>query len=228
LETLQKKCSDCHLLRPASEFSKNKNTKDGLQYQCKECVRDYKKKYVQKNYDRLKKEWSAYRSENREKFLGSMRAWYQKNRETALEKKKIYRKENRKTLNVYSINWSKKNKEKVRASQRNHHKNYPEKARARLSKRRAARLFATPPWLTKDHLDQIQDLYIIGSAFRLFTGQEYHVDHIVPLVSKGVCGLHVPWNMTVLEGDENRKKGNRYWPDMWSAQYKAPDLRGFV
>lgn len=37
------------------------------------------------------------------------------------------------------------------------------------------------------------------------TGEEHHVDHIVPL-SKG--GQHVPWNVQVLTAQENLEKGH--------------------
>lgn len=67
---------------------------------------------------------------------------------------------------------------------------------------------ATPKWLTKEQKQQIVDIYDHMRDCRATTGEDYHVDHIVPLRGDTVCGLHVPWNLQVLPADVNISKSN--------------------
>lgn len=78
---------------------------------------------------------------------------------------------------------------------------------ARNKQRARAVKQATPPWVKRP---DIQEVYDLARDCSVTSGQEYHVDHIVPLVAPNVCGLHVPWNLQVLPQDVNDSKGNKY------------------
>jgi hypothetical protein len=69
---------------------------------------------------------------------------------------------------------------------------------------------ATPPWLTRKQKSEIRQLYQIAITMTQTTGEQYVVDHIVPLRGETVCGLHVPWNLRVITQEENLKKSNKH------------------
>jgi len=68
---------------------------------------------------------------------------------------------------------------------------------------------ATPLWLTRKQKSEIRQLYQIAITMTQTTGEQYVVDHIVPLRSDEVCGLHVPWNLRVITQEENLTKSNK-------------------
>ena len=86
----------------------------------------------------------------------------------------------------------------------------PDKRSANEAKRRASKLNATPPWLTDEQCAHMQRTYRLCAVISAATGQKYHVDHIVPLQGKNVCGLHVPWNLRVIPAKLNLEKGNKH------------------
>lgn len=84
-----------------------------------------------------------------------------------------------------------------------------EKTREKSAKRRAAKLLATPSWLSEDDLKRISIVYGLAGFKSFVTGTPHEVDHIVPLQGKNVCGLHVPWNLQILTKTENARKFNK-------------------
>lgn len=81
-----------------------------------------------------------------------------------------------------------------------------ERAFENASEYLAQRARATPIWTD---LLAIKEIYKQAKALSEATGIVHHVDHIIPLRGKTVCGLHVHWNLQILTASENCKKGNR-------------------
>lgn len=88
----------------------------------------------------------------------------------------------------------------------------PGKVNAACARRRAMRLKAIPKWFDREATLAI---YIAAEKLRrAFPGLDLEVDHIVPICSALVCGLHVHSNLRMILASENGAKSNRYWPDM--------------
>ena len=103
------------------------------------------------------------------------------------------------------------NPEKVKAATLAHYYANKEQYAAHCSRRRAVSTKATPSWANKK---QIESLYKKARELTQQTGEIYCVDHVVPLLSPLVCGLHCEANLKIIPKLENDRKGNRYWPDM--------------
>ena len=81
--------------------------------------------------------------------------------------------------------------------------------RADTKARRRKHRQATPPWLSRRQKTEMRALYQAAITLTKTTGEQYVVDHIIPLRSDVVCGLHVPWNLRVITQEENLKKSNK-------------------
>jgi 5-methylcytosine-specific restriction endonuclease McrA len=85
----------------------------------------------------------------------------------------------------------------------------PELYKALTSVRKRRHRNATPKWITSEQKLAMRALYLQAQELTRITGERYVVDHIVPLISDEVCGLHVPWNLRVITQEENLKKSNK-------------------
>lgn len=98
-----------------------------------------------------------------------------------------------------------------KAYERERYKRRKHIVRASAKKYKADKLRACPQWA---NLFFIQEAYHLAAVRTKHTGYQWHVDHIVPLRSKSVCGLHVEHNLQVIPAAVNLRKQNFYWPDM--------------
>jgi len=117
--------------------------------------------------------------------------WYQENREIVINNAATRPAH---VLREYRNAWKANNKIQVLADNKVRRRKHRE---------------ATPPWLTRKQKSEIRQLYQIAITMTQTTGEQYVVDHIVPLRSHEVCGLHVPWNLRVVTQEENLRKSNK-------------------
>lgn len=99
--------------------------------------------------------------------------------------------------------------EKLRAQNKERYYRYIDSSRRKNSARSKRVRQATPTWLTQAQRNEILSVYEERDKVTNETGVKHHVDHEVPLKGRDVCGLHVPWNLRVLESMENFTKNNR-------------------
>lgn len=114
---------------------------------------------------------------------------------------------------AYRQAWAEANPQRVRARIKRYRNANPDKGRAQNARYCASRINATPAWADPV---LILAFYKQADALNKQHGKgAHHVDHIVPLRSRWVCGLHTHHNLEVLSCADNCRKGNRKWPDMF-------------
>jgi hypothetical protein len=160
----------------------------------------------------------AWCEANKEKRTAYAKAWYETNKaERAAYDKARYEANREKRQAHYQANKERQaayyqaNKAERVATAKVWYEANRHIANATSARRRAAKQQATPAWANHE---AIKEMYAEAAFLTEVLGVPYHVDHIVPLRSKIVCGLHCEQNLQAIEGVENIRKGNRHWPDM--------------
>ena len=174
--------------------SRQKASSQGWREKNRDKARAATKKWQKENKAHLDEYQATYREENKERIRKRNRDYHARNREKRNTESRAYRAANLK---------------KMRKLDRNYRQNNPDKNAAKAAKARADRVRATPPWLTQDHLEEIESFYATAKALEQAFGGKYDVDHIHPIKGKTCCGLHVPWNLQVLPAGKNRQKSNK-------------------
>lgn len=191
-----KKCSKCKALKPLDQFHRNRNKKDGRASNCKPCAIAVTLAWAR-----------AHPTEH----VAHGLAWEKKYPEKAAAKRTRFRKRHPEQHVVAVMKWKRANRDKVSMNAAKNRKLHPEKGAAKTAKYRASKINATPVWANDFFIEEAYDL---AKRRTKILGFEWHVDHIVPLRCKTVCGLHNEFNLQVIPGAQNISKSNRWWPDM--------------
>jgi 5-methylcytosine-specific restriction endonuclease McrA len=146
----------------------------------RDSSREYARAHAEQQRERSKTYYHAYPEESKRKH----RIWVEKNRERNRANNRRWEINNPDQKKELNRKWKRENLSLVKADN---------------AKSRAAKLRTTPPWADWNALKHIY----------INCPNGYHVDHIVPLRGKGVCGLHVPWNLQYLTPEQNNHKGNK-------------------
>lgn len=236
-----KKCAKCGIYKHSSEFHKSRKENDGLKSRCKSCIRDDNKEYREKypeirketcrkyhknNASALNQKSRSWYANNKEKAKKTRREWREANSERMKEKVSEYQLRNKDHLSAMAKIWQSKNKDKLlekakRYRERNKEKvlangrAWRQKNRHKVNAKKSARIAnqkkAKPKWADQN---KIVEIYKYAKQMTENSGEQWHVDHIVPVNSKVVCGLHCEDNLRAILGKKNQSKSNRFWPDM--------------
>jgi hypothetical protein len=136
--------------------------------------------------------WGGYGSRCKPCAIAAARDWYfaNKDRKRAYDEKR--RITHRHLYNEASLRYWKA---------------HPDVVQVRTNARRSRLRKAKPPWMSSTSMEHF---YTEARKISAETKSKWEVDHIVPLLGKNVCGLHVPWNLQIIPSFENRMKNNRF------------------
>lgn len=193
-----------HYARDPSRFAEAAREYRAAHPELKERLREVKREWTRANNQRLNAARTKKRNANIDQAREKQRNNYAKNRARVLAEQKEYRQRYPEKKRAQVARWVAVNRERKRAVNRAHYAANAKRWRAYAASRKAAKLQATPIWANDADT----------RAFYLAAPDGVEIDHIVPLQSRLVCGLHWVGNFQYLPPLENRSKRNHFWPDM--------------
>jgi hypothetical protein len=183
----------------------------GIRYRAahREALTVHRNEYKRSHKAAISEKGKLYAAANKEEIAARNKVRYESHKDAVAEKGKVYRELHKDEVAEKKKLYYESHKEQISAYKKAYQQANPGKIKAAGAKRRANKLNATPAWFEKD---AIAELYVEAISHSKLEGIIYHVDHIVPLQSKLVCGLHCLDNLQVITEKENCSKSNRHWP----------------
>jgi hypothetical protein len=208
---MEKACKQCGMTKTFDNFYVNKNLKDGHFNVCKPCVKIRSGKWYSNNKERKLATSRAWKLENADRYKAWCSRYYQENRERCNFLTNEWWRRHPERRKEKGDRWSRQNRHKRLAATLQYQKVNAGRLNAKRAKRKALKLSATPTWADAAAIDQY---YLIAKYLSDELGVKFHVDHVVPLQSEIVCGLHAHTNLTISVGSWNCSKSNKWWPEM--------------
>ena len=213
-------CNKCQENKTLNEFHKCWRRKDGHKNTCKSC-RNKTNKRVTKKYKNSKECSVCKKVKSLNKFYKDSSVSHGL-RSECIPCSKLYTNRNSKEECIVckkvfdktdpSITCSRKcskirSKEIYRKNSKKWKEKNPTKYKLKSGKRRKSLKQATPKWVNISDLD---GFYKEAKWLSENSVNNYHVDHIVPILNKNVCGLNVPANIQILCEKDNLNKSNKF------------------
>lgn len=115
--------------------------------------------------------------------------------------------ENKEKKRAYDAKRREEKRHLYREASKRHRDSQPAKKKAGVIARRNGIAKQTPAWANMGYMNLF---YRLAKLEQQRLGQPVHVDHIYPLKSEWVCGLHCEQNMQLLLAKDNMRKNNHY------------------
>jgi len=148
-----------------------------------------------------------YYARNRKKQIAAATAWKRANPDKNLRAALKWQRENRDKRRIITTRWRANNSEKIKTSTVARRLAAPWKWAAQVVARRCAKAARTPQWAD---LKKIRAIYAEAARIQSDTGRRMHVDHVIPLRGKLVCGLHIAENLRIVPAEVNWAKNNAF------------------
>lgn len=215
-----KRCCLCGEEKQVSEFNIRTKADPRPRSRCKSCSAEpdrlRAKAWHESHADHVRERDKKKRQQNKGAPTSeARRKWERENKERLNAIKKAYRDRNKEKLSEAQAERIARNPERRKATTAKWYAKNRDRCRNYTKARRDFQKIATPSF------DSDLDDFVFVEAIRLAkmrleaTGIQWDVDHIEPIISPVVCGLHNAFNIAVVPATFNRSKGNKQIDQHW-------------